>query len=289
MREYYGARALWAMHPDHLANMLAQHRVESMVPEGLRGLLASGPATAAKPADPVREGATLIVPVSGPLSPKGSYGGTSTEKLTDTILSAANDPKIGAVIMPMSTPGGLVYGTQELGDAIYQARQSKPIIAVASPICFSAGHWIGTQCTAYFASSSGEVGSVGVRGGHVDVSGFEQKIGMVTTLIASSPEKIAGHPYAPLSDEDRAEMQAEIDEMNQAFVAAIARGRGMAAADVPTMHGQGRTFSAAKAAATGVTDGVMTVRDAVAKYGSSRARLALMRRRTAMRGLAAEI
>jgi ClpP class serine protease len=69
---------------------------------------------------------------------------------------------------------------------------------------------------------------------------------------------------------------------NQAFISAIARGRGIPAADVPKIHGKGATFSAASAQAAGITDGTMTLRDVVAKYNSSRARLGLMRRQAAL-------
>lgn len=279
MIELTSARTLWAMHPTALAQLLASGAVDALIPDALRGLAALAAPHARAPADPVRDGATLIVPLSGPISPKGSYGGTSSEKFSDLIRSAAGDDKVGVTVLNISSPGGMVFGTAEAADAVFDHRQVKPIIAVASPYAFSAAHWIATQCSAFYASTSAEVGSVGVRGGHVDTSGFEDKIGMKTTLIASSPKKISAHPYAPLSDEDRAEIQAEIDEMNQAFAAAIARGRGIAASAVPGLHGEGQTFSASRAAAAGVTDGVMTLRDVVAKFGSSRNRLALMRRR----------
>jgi signal peptide peptidase SppA len=282
MLETFGARTLWAMHPDALGDLLKRGSIDAMLPDALKALAAfGGGAAAAKPADPVRDGATVIIPLNGPLSPKGSYGGTSTERFANQIRELGGDTSVGAIVIAAMSPGGLVYGTAEAGDAVYEVRQSKPVIAVASPYSYSASHWICTQGTAYYASTSGGVGSVGVRGGHVDMSGFEDKIGMKTTLVSSDPEKIAGHPYAPLSDEDRAEMQAEIDEMNEAFVAAIARGRGIDASAVPGIHGAGRTFSAARAATLGVTDGVMTLRDVVAKLSSSRARLALMRKRAA--------
>ncbi len=280
MLETFGARTLWAMHPDALGDLLKRGSVEAMLPEALKALAGfSGAAAAAKQQDPVRDGATVIILLSGPLSPKGSYGGTSTERFSNQIREAGADRAIGAIVINAMSPGGLVFGTAEAGDAVYEVRQSKPVIAVASPYAYSAAHWICTQATAFYATTSGGVGSAGVRGGHVDMSGFEEKIGMKTTLIASDPQKIAGHPYAPLSDDDRAEMQAEIDEMNRAFVAAIARGRGIDAAAVPALHGSGGTFSAQRAAELGVTDGVMTLRDVVAKFSSSRARLALMRRR----------
>lgn len=281
MREAIGQRALWAMHPAALAELLQQQVVEGMLPEGVRTFLGFAQASpgAVKPADPVREGSTLILGLDGPLSPRGSYGGTSTERFVNQVNEAAGDDRVGAIVLKIMSPGGLVWGTQEAGDAVFAARQSKPVIAVADKYAFSAAHWIATQATAFYVTPSGQVGSVGVRGGHVDTSGFEEKIGMKTTLIASDPKKIAGHPYAPLSDDDRAEMQTEIDEMAQAFNAAIARGRGIRASEVPGIHGTGQTFSAERAAQLGVADGVMTLRDVVAKFGSSRARLDAMRKR----------
>ena len=287
MLEGFGARTLWAMHPAALDALMKRTTIEEMLPNALRALASFGSGADAKaPADPIREGATTILTLAGPLSPKGSYGGTSTDRFANQVREAGADPKVGALVLNIMSPGGLVFGTAEAGDAVHDVRQQKPVVAVASPYAFSAAHWIGTQASAFYASTSGAVGSVGVRGGHVDMSGLEDKIGMKTTLIASSPEKIAGHPYGPLSDDDRAEMQAEIDEMNQAFVAAIARGRGMSAAAVPAVHGSGRTFPAARAAAAGVTDGVMTLRDAVSKFSSSRNRLALMRKRAEAMALA---
>lgn len=287
MREAIGPQTLWAMHPAALAELLQQDRIEGMLPEGVRSFfgMAAGPAGAAKPADPVREGGTIVLPLSGALSPAGSYwGGTSTEKFVEQMREAAADDRIGAIVLKVMSPGGLVWGTQEAGDAVFEARQAKPVIAVADKYAFSAAHWIATQASAFYATPSGQVGSVGVRGGHVDMSGFEDKIGMKTTLIASDPKKVAGHPYAPLSDEDRADMQAEIDEMAQAFNAAIARGRGMKASEVGAVHGTGQVFSAKRAAELGITDGVMSLREVVAKYSSPRARLDLQRKRVALQG-----
>ncbi len=282
MFEAVGPRTLWAMEETHLATLLCGASLQAMLPEALRNLAALAGGTQARaPADPIRDGATLIIPLNGPITPRGTFGGTSSNRFADQVRSAAGDDKIGTTIIEISSPGGMVWGTEEAADAVFEHRAVKPIIAVASPYSFSAAHWIGSQASAYYASQSADVGSVGVRGGHVDQSGFEDKIGMKTTLIASDPEKIAGHPYGPLSEDDRAEIQADINETNARFVAAIARGRGLAAAQVPEIHGRGRTFSAARAASTGMIDGVMSLREVVAKYGSSRNRLALMRRRAA--------
>lgn len=283
--------ALWAMHPAFLDALLKRGTLEAMLPEALQKLASLASPQVAKAADPIREGATMIVPVQGLLAPRGVYSGTGTftDVLADRMREFGADAKIGAIILDIRSPGGLVYGTAEAGDAIFEARQAKPVIAVANPYAFSAAYWLGAQATGFYATTSGDVGSVGVRSGHTDMSGFEDKLGMKTTLIASSPDKIAGHPYAPLSDDDRAEIQASVDESNKAFIAAIARGRGMAASEVPGVHGAGKIFSASAATAAGAIDGVMTLRDVVAKFGSSRARLDLMRRKAAVSEMASAI
>jgi ClpP class serine protease len=283
-----GTTALWAMHPDYLDAMLKRGRLEAMLPDAVRRLAGVGVADA-KAADPVREGATLILPITGMLAPRGLGGSMYYDVIADRVREAAADPKVGAIVMPIRSPGGYVWGCAETGDAIFEARAAKPVVAVADPYCFSAAYWLATQATAFYATKSGEVGSVGVRSGHVDMSGFEEKIGIRTTLVASSPDKIAGHPYAALSDEDRAEIQAGVDESNALFTAAIARGRSMKPGAVAGVHGTGKTSSAPRALANGAIDGVATLRDVVAKYGSSRARLTLMRRQAAAMEMASAI
>ncbi|MEE8612091.1 MAG: S49 family peptidase [Sphingomonas aquatilis] len=291
MDRMLASSALWAMHPGFLAELLKSGSIEAMLPDSIRGIAnaMSGTREAAKPADPIREGSTIILPVTGTLAPRGLYGSTYYDTLADRVREAAADAKVGTIVLAVRSPGGYVWGCAEAGDAIFEARDAKPIVAVADPYCFSAAYWLATQCSAFYCTTSGEVGSVGVRSGHTDISGFEQKIGMVTTLVASSPDKIAGHPYAPLTDEDRAEIQAGVDESNVAFANAIARGRGMKAGDVATVHGTGKTFSAPRALANGAIDGIATLRNVVAKYGSSRSRLALMRRQAAVAEMAAAI
>ena len=282
--------ALWAMHPTFLEAALKRSGVEALLPDALRSLASSmSGQQAAKPADPIRDGATMIIPITGMLAPRGLGGSMYYDVIADRVREAAADPKIGAIVLPIRSPGGYVWGCAEAGDAIFEARSSKPVVAVADPYCFSAAYWLATQASAFHVTPSGEVGSVGVRSGHTDMSGFEEKIGMKTTLIGSHPDKIAGHSHAPLDDDRRAEIQASVDESNAAFAAAIARGRGMKVGDVAGVHGTGKTFSAPRALANGAIDGIGTLRDVVAQYNSSRARLSLMRRQAAAVEMASAI
>lgn len=276
---------LWAMAPDALSELMSVEALHAMLPDALVPLFGRNGSSAASVADPIREGTTLIIPIAGVLAPGGMYAGAMPyELIVDRVLNAAAESRVGAIILDIRSPGGTVWGCAEAADAIYEARAVKPVIAVASPYCFSAAYWLATQAGGFFATKSGDVGSVGVRSGHVDISGFESKIGMVTTLIASSADKIAAHPHAPLSETDRADIQASVAESDRAFVRAIARGRGLRYADVGRIHGNGKTFSARRAHAAGAIDGIASLRDVVSRYSSSRTRLDLMRRQSALRG-----
>jgi len=283
---------LWALHPRYLDAMQRQGTAGALLPDFVSRFAASfaGLARPVRPPEPERRGSTLILPIVGVLAPLGSYdGGTSYDRIADRVREAAADRSVGTIVLDVRSPGRTVWGCEEAGDAIYAARAVKPVIAVASPYSFSAAYWLSTQASKFFVTASGEVGSVGVRSGHTDRSGFEEKIGIKTTLIASSSDKISAHPHAPLAEEDRAEIQAGVDAANRRFMLAIARGRGMRVADVAGVHGTGKTFSAARAMARGAIDGIATLRDVVGRHGFSQGRLELMRRQSAIRELTANL
>jgi signal peptide peptidase SppA len=280
------------MHPAFLGELLKRSALSAMLPEGLRNFTSgfAGKNPHAKPADPVRQGGIFILPVVGVLAPHGMYGGgTSYDIIAQRVREAAADTRIGTIILDVRSPGGTVWGCEEAADAIFEARAAKPVIAVASPYSFSAAYWLSTQASKFYVTTSGDVGSVGVRSGHTDMSGFETMVGIKTTLIASSPDKIAGHPHAPLSDNDRAEIQAGVNASNRRFAMAIARGRGMRLANVAEVHGTGKTFSAKRALGRGAIDGIATLRDIAGRQGSAQTRLALMRRQAAVMQLMADI
>jgi len=277
---------LWALTPNLIPEVVKGSAIENILPDGLKAIL--GGQKAAKQNDPIRQGGTAIVNISGVLSPKGSSG-TSTERLAAQMRDLAADKKIGAIILNVESPGGFVYGTPEAADAIYEARKSKPVVAVATTMAASAAYWLASQSSAFYASPSADVGSVGVYASHTDTSGFEDKIGFKTTLVSAGPKKVLGNPYEALTEEAQAEIQESVDESYQSFLNAIARGRGISAKDVASGHGEGALVSAHKAQGKGMIDGVMTLQEVVSKYSSSRSRLSLMRRQAAARRCLANV
>lgn len=259
----------WAIEERHLAT--AYHAFRD-------GRLAAAPQA---PPDPIREGATIIIPLQGIMTPRGSFFGAGTNAFADAIRSAGENPKIGAIIVDAMSPGGSTFGTEEAALAVFEARQSKPVIAVANQLAASAAYWVCSQATAFYATHSAAVGSVGVYAMHVDESKALEEFGINVTLISAGPKKVDGNPFEPLSDRARADMQASVDLTYGQFLAAVARGREEPKGEVEGKHGKGALIDAPVALSAGMIDGIMTLREAVEKAGSTRSRLALMRRRAA--------
>jgi signal peptide peptidase SppA len=190
-------------------------------------------------------------------------GGTSTESFGAMFDAAMVDPNVVAVVLNIDSPGGSVYGVQELAAKIMAARGVKPISAVANSMAASAAYWLGCQCSDFACTPSGEVGSIGVVARHQDVSGAHEAMGIKTTYITTSKFKAEGNPHEPLSEEARAAILAGCEVYDSAFVKAVATGRGVSQTKVREGFGQGRMLTAQAALDAGMVDRVATLQQVV--------------------------
>lgn len=205
-----------------------------------------------------------VIRVEGVIEQKMSmwsyyFGGCSTEQVGETLDQMLADKSIEAILMEIDSPGGSVYGVEELGDKIFAGRAIKPIYAIANSMAASAAYWAGSAATQLIVTPGGDVGSVGVYMLHWDDSGFYEQIGSVPTLIKAGKYKAEGNTFEPLSDEAKANYQFEVDAIYDKFTKAVARGRGTTQKDVKDNYGQGRTLMSAQAKAAGMVDRIATL------------------------------
>ena len=209
-----------------------------------------------------------VLPVFGVIARRANMmtefsGGMSIERFTKQFRQAIADPEIGSIILDVDSPGGGVFGVDELAEEIFAARQRKRIIAIANPIAASAAYWLASAAGELVVTPSGEAGSIGVYAIHQDFSKANEMLGVAPTYISAGKFKTEGNPDAPLSDEARAHMQADIDRYYKMFTAAVARGRGVKREAVVNDFGQGRMLGAKEAVAAGMADWVGTIDDVI--------------------------
>jgi signal peptide peptidase SppA len=181
-------------------------------------------------------------------------GGTSTEQMAAEFRALVDDRDVRAIVFAIDSPGGSVYGIDELASEIRASRGRKPIIAHADSMAASAAYWLGAQADEVIVTPGGDVGSIGIVTAHTDLSGAAEKAGIKTTLISAGPYKTEGNPYAPLSEEAAAHLQSRVDVTYTRFLKAVAGGRRVTESAVRTGFGQGRLLGAEDALALGMVD-----------------------------------
>lgn len=191
-------------------------------------------------------------------------GGVSTELVARDFEAAMTDPAVKGVVLSIDSPGGTVYGTKQLADLMASYRGTKPVIACADGMMCSAAYWIGSAADSInIADLTTDVGSIGVVASHVDISGWEEQRGIRTTEITAGRYKGAISQYQPLSDEGRAMLQADVDQIYQLFVESVAENRGRTVDDVLSNMAEGRVFLGRKAIEAGLVDGVATLAETI--------------------------
>ena len=112
-------------------------------------------------------GSVAVLPLYGTISQRmgmmeSMSGGTSAEAFGKYFRAAVADPDVGSIVIDIDSPGGSVYGIEELASEILDARGEKQIVAVANSLAASAAYWIGSAAHEFVVTPSGEVGSIGV-------------------------------------------------------------------------------------------------------------------------------
>ncbi len=206
----------------------------------------------------VTQRGNMVDDISGP-------GSTSTQQFTSALRQVLADDTVGQILIDIDSPGGSVYGVAELASEIVKARAQKPVVAVANSLAASAAYWIGCSASEFYVTPGGEVGSIGVWQAHFDYSKALEEEGVKTTLISAGKFKVEGNPYVPLDPEAQAFMQSRVDDYYNAFIQAVAVGRGVTVDVVRNGMGEGRVLGADAALAQRIVDGIASFDDVLAR------------------------
>jgi len=210
-----------------------------------------------------------VIPVHGVIGKRMNLmtqisGGASTDQIANDYLSALNDPAVKGIVLHIDSPGGTVDGTMQLGDILRANRGIKPTMACADGMMCSAAYWIGSAVDKItMADLTTDVGSIGVVASHMDISQWEEKQGIKTTEITAGRYKRAISQYAALTEEGRAMLQADVDQIYGLFVENVAANRGCSVEDVLLNMADGRVFLGQKAIEAGLVDSVATLSETI--------------------------
>jgi ClpP class serine protease len=144
------------------------------------------------------------------------------------------------------------------------------VVAVVDSLAASCGYWLAAQATDVVMTPSAQAGSIGVYTAHKNIAGALRQEGIEVTLVSAGKHKTEGTPFAPLSAEDRAALQRQVDVAYDLFINDVAAGRGVTADRVRAGFGEGRLLAAPDAVRAGLADRIDTLDHVLAHLASGK-------------------
>lgn len=214
------------------------------------------------------EGKIAVIYVEGMII--GGRGQTSllseaggTDNIIRQIHEARDDKSVRAVVLRINSPGGSVPATQEVGEEITKLRNSgKIVVASMGDMAASGGYWLAAVCDKIYANHGTLTGSIGVYMPYSNWEELYKKIGVRQEKIKSGVHKDILSPERQITPEERAIIQAMVDEMYNQFVTTVAEGRKMDPAKVRQLA-DGRIYTGNQAQQLGLVDTLGNMYDAI--------------------------
>ena len=189
------------------------------------------------------------------------------DRVVRELREHGEDPSIRAVVVRIQSPGGVVGPTQEIHDAIYRLRsEGKPVVASMGSVAASGGYYLAAAATRIVANPGTLTGSIGVILQLAEIEGLLRKVGVRYEIIKSGRFKDAGSFARAMTPEERAVLQAVLDDMHDQFVTAVAEGRRLPKERARALA-DGRVYSGRMAKEAGLVDALGGLDEAIRLAG----------------------
>ena len=220
------------------------------------------------------ENGVAHIPIVGELTPKGETdicGAYTADALTEygyiiTATEHANaNPEVESISYLIDSPGGYIDGVMDAAMAVRASE--KPTVARVGGMMASAAYWVGSQADEIIAKSpASRIGSIGVAMEEYDTTQMLENAG-ITRRVYTSTDAPDKRPDTS-TEEGRAKITAQLDDIHSVFVQSIAEGRNIDAKTVTENYGKGAVLIASKAMKAGMIDRIESVEPRAQKQDS---------------------
>jgi protease-4 len=192
----------------------------------------------------------------------------SSEKIVEELHDYTDDGSIKAIVLRIDSPGGGVVVSQEIYNAVKNAKkEGKKIVVSMGSVAASGGYYIAAAADKIVANPGTLTGSIGVIMEFASVEKLLEKIGVKGEVIKAGEFKDTGSPFRQMTDPERKLLQAVIDDVHAQFIDAVADGRKIPVADVKLIA-DGRIFTGRQAQTLKLVDDMGDLSDSIKIAGT---------------------
>ena len=201
-------------------------------------------------------------------SGQGSDEVIGSERISEAIRKARLDTTVKAIVLRVNSPGGSALASEVIWREALLARKAKPLVVSMGDLAASGGYYISCIADTIVAQANTLTGSIGVFGLLFNTQNmWKDKLGITFDTVRTGRFADIGSLSRPLTAEERAIYQEQVEQIYDVFVGHVAEGRNMSPAAVDSI-GQGRIWSGTDAKQIGLVDvigGLETAKSIAAK------------------------
>lgn len=166
------------------------------------------------------------------------------------------DDGFSAVVIRITTPGGMVTASDEIGRIVSQySKNVLPVFIYSDDLLASGGYYIAVNADGIFAHKLATVGSIGVLYEIPNIQVLaKQKLGVDLEVYKTGQYKDMNNPLRSRTAEEKRMIDADLQENLQAFLSEVQEGRKFTAQQARSFA-TGRVWSGQEAARLGLIDG----------------------------------
>jgi protease-4 len=202
-------------------------------------------------------------------SGKGSMSRTgspifASETVIEALQDAAKDDAIRAIVLRIDSPGGGAFPSEQIWQAIREARKKKPVVASFSDYAASGGYYLASAADTIVAEPGTLTGSIGVFAVRASIGGVLERFDVHPYALDRGKHAEINLMTPALSPDTRDWLQADVDATYQRFLSRVAEGRGRTIAEIGAIA-EGRVWTGEQAVTRGLVDALGGLRTAVGK------------------------
>ncbi len=191
----------------------------------------------------------------------------TSERAVEELNSYSEDSSIKAIVLRIDSPGGGVVVSQEIYNAVKNARKAgKKVVASMGTVAASGGYYVAAAADRIVANPGTLTGSIGVKMEFANIEKLLEKIGVRGVVVKAGEYKDVGSPFRDMSEPEKKILQGVIDDVHSQFITAVAEGRNMQEADVRTIA-DGRIFTGRQALDLKLVDQLGDLADSIKVAG----------------------
>lgn len=193
----------------------------------------------------------------------GTGKGIDFMKLVPLITEFADDESVKALVLRVNSPGGSVFGSEEIGEALdYFMSKGKPLAVSMGDYAASGGYWISCCADRIFADPLTITGSIGIFGMFPNFEGTAHLLGVHPQTVSTNPQASFPTGFKAMDEQQMQVLQNMVEKGYDKFVARVAKGRKMPEAQVRRIA-EGRVWDARTAVKLKLVDQTGSLSDAI--------------------------